>query len=62
MTRAEVWLELRTPDSGTAEKHLERNNVVRCDGVEKLSTGFDGFWISGPGNIVHLAHGASEDI
>lgn len=62
MTQTEVWLELRAPDTAAAAKHLERNQVARCDSVEKLPDGFDGFWITSPGNIVHLVHGTREDI
>jgi catechol 2,3-dioxygenase-like lactoylglutathione lyase family enzyme len=49
MTQAEIWLELRTPDTAEAARHLAGSNVARCDAVEKLPDGFDGFWISGPG-------------
>lgn len=62
MTQAQIWLELRTPDTKVAADQLDRNDVVRCDAVEKLPEGFDGFWISGPGNIVHLVHGTKEDM
>ena len=61
MTQAEIWLELRTPDTAAAAEHLVRHNVVRCDEVEALPAGFDGFWISGPGNVVHLVHGAKQE-
>ncbi len=62
ITQAEVWLELHTPDTAKAAKHLDESNVVRCDTVEKLPEGFDGFWISSPANIVHLVHGRREDV
>ena len=62
MTQAELWLELRTPDTGAAATHLDRHGVKRCDGVEALPEGFDGYWISGPGNIIHLIHGKKEDV
>lgn len=62
MTQAELWLELRTPDTTAAAEHLERAGVTRCDAVEALPDGFDGFWISGPGNIIHLVHGKREDV
>lgn len=62
MTQAELWLELRAHDTASAAKHLERAGVTRCDAVETLPDGFDGFWISGPGNIIHLVHGSKENV
>ena len=62
MTQAELWLELRTPDTAAAAQHLDHHGITRCDAVETLPKGFDGFWISGPGNIIHLVHGKSEDL
>ena len=62
MTQAELWLELRTPDTAASAEHLDRNKVTRCDIVEALPEGFDGFWISGPGNIIHLVRGKKEDV
>jgi catechol 2,3-dioxygenase-like lactoylglutathione lyase family enzyme len=62
MTQAELWLELRTPDTAAAAEQLDRHGVVRRDSVETLPEGFDGFWISGPGNIIHLVHGEEEDV
>lgn len=61
MTQAEVWLELRTPDTAAAAKHLDCHQVVSCADVEALPEGFDGFWISGPCNIVHLVHGDEQE-
>ena len=61
MTQTEIWLELRTPDSAHAAKWLADNDVPRCDTVERLPDSFDGFWISSPGNIVHLVHGRKKD-
>ena len=62
MTQAELWLELRTPDTAKAAKHLAHAGVTRCDPVEELPEGFDGFWIAGAGNIIHLVHGKKEDM
>ncbi len=62
LSQAEIWLELRTGDTKAAGKHLESANVVRCDAIETLPEGFDGFWIVNPAGIVHLVHGAKEDI
>lgn len=54
LERAEVWLELLTPDLAAAAQHLDRAGVVRCDAVEPLPAGFDGFWIRSPASVVHL--------
>jgi catechol 2,3-dioxygenase-like lactoylglutathione lyase family enzyme len=62
MTHTEIWLELRTPDTNSAAARLERSGVVRCDAVEHLPEGFDGFWICSPGNIVHLVRGPQQDV
>lgn len=62
MTHTEIWLELQTQDTDSAAARLEINGVVRCDTIEKLPEDFDGFWISGPGNIVHLVNGLQQDV
>ena len=54
---AEVWLEIATPDTASASAHLTRCGVERCDSVEKLPDGFDGFWIRSPASMVHLVTG-----
>lgn len=33
---------------------LRQAGVVRCDEVEPLDEGFEGFWIMSPANIVHM--------
>lgn len=52
--RTEIWLELLTPDTAVAGEHLARSGVERCDAVEPLPAGFDGFWIRSPASVVHL--------
>ena len=52
--RTEIWLELITPDTAAAAEHLSRAGVPRCDSVETLPAGFDGFWIRCPASVVHL--------
>lgn len=52
--RTEIWLELLTPDTATAGEHIARSGVERCDAVEQLPEGFDGFWIRSPASVVHL--------
>ena len=52
--RTEIWLELVTPDTTIAGEHFARSGVERCDAVEELPAGFDGFWIRSPASVVHL--------
>ena len=54
MTQPELWLEVRTADTAAAARWLEAGGVPRCDAVEPLPEGFDGFWIAAPGGVVHL--------
>ena len=54
ISQAEIWLEIITDDIAAAAKRLKNENVVRCDEIEKLPEGFQGFWISSPAAIVHL--------
>ncbi|BCR06471.1 hypothetical protein DESUT3_35400 [Desulfuromonas versatilis] len=54
LSQAELWLEVTTDDTAAAAKYLEEQGVARCDGVEALPKGFDGFWICSPAGIVHL--------
>jgi hypothetical protein len=54
LSQAEVWLELATNDLEAAAKQLEAANVVRCDEIEPLPEGFQGFWIASPASIIHL--------
>ncbi len=57
LSQAEVWLEVTTDDTAAAARYLEEAGVVRCNGVEPLPQGFDGFWISSPAGVVHLVSG-----
>lgn len=54
LTQGEMWLELVSPDTEAAARHLAESGVVRCDEVEKLPPDLDGFWILNPAGIVHL--------
>lgn len=54
LAHAEVWLEILTNDTTEAKLHLANNKVQRCDEIEPLPDGFDGFWIRSPSPIVHL--------
>jgi len=54
LSQAEIWLQLVANDVPAASKHLAKAGVVRCDEIEKLPDGFEGFWISSPASIIHL--------
>jgi catechol 2,3-dioxygenase-like lactoylglutathione lyase family enzyme len=60
LSQAEVWLEVVTEDVAAARTHLDTAGTVRCDGVEPLPPGLDGFWIVNPADVVHLV-ADSED-
>jgi catechol 2,3-dioxygenase-like lactoylglutathione lyase family enzyme len=60
MTQPELRLELTVDDPWAAAAHLAERGVVRCDSVESLPAGFAGFWIAGPGGIVHLVSKPGE--
>lgn len=54
LSQAEIWLELISNDVENARVYLEDAGVSRCDAIEELPDGFNGFWISSPASIVHL--------
>ena len=54
VSQAEIWLEIVTNDLAAAAQQLGAAGVVRCDAIEPLPEGFQGFWISSPAAIIHL--------
>ncbi|MGI8739970.1 MAG: VOC family protein [Gammaproteobacteria bacterium] len=54
LSQAELWLEIVTDDVPAASAHFKAAGVVRCDEIEPLPEGFDGFWISSPASIIHI--------
>jgi hypothetical protein len=54
VSQAEIWFEIKCSDIANASKHFHESGIVRCDKIEELPQGFDGFWISSPCNIIHL--------
>lgn len=54
LSRAEVWLEVVTDDVPSAATLLAAAGVARCDAVESLPAGFEGFWVVSPADVVHL--------
>lgn len=60
LERAELWLQLTAPDTAAAAVRLREAGVDRCDTVEALPEGFDGFWIRNPAGVVHLVSAAAR--
>jgi catechol 2,3-dioxygenase-like lactoylglutathione lyase family enzyme len=54
MSQAEIWLEVVTSNTAEAAHVLEEAGIARCDEIENLGQGFDGYWISSPASIIHL--------
>lgn len=54
LSQAELWLEIVTDDVPAAAEHFGQEGVVRCDDIERLPEGFNGFWISNPASIIHI--------
>ncbi len=60
ISQAEIWLELVTNDLEAAAAQLGAAGVVRCDEIEPLPEGFQGFWVSSPASIIHLVCSDSQ--
>ncbi len=56
MSQAELWLEIVTDSTADAAKALANADVVRCDDIENLGEGFDGYWVTSPASIIHLVN------
>ena len=54
ISQAEIWLEIQTDNLKTAAEYLDQKDIIRCDKIEALPQGFEGFWITSPANIIHL--------
>ena len=54
ISRAEIWLEIVADDVAAADRYLTSMGCERCDEVELLPEGFNGFWVRGPGSVIHL--------
>ena len=60
MSQAETWLEVVTNDLDAAAWQLAAAGVVRCDDIEPLPAGMQGFWVTSPAAIIHLVCPDSE--
>jgi catechol 2,3-dioxygenase-like lactoylglutathione lyase family enzyme len=54
LSQAELWLEIVTDNTPEAAAALNEGGAIRCDEIEPLGEGFDGFWISSPASVIHL--------
>jgi hypothetical protein len=54
LSRAEIWLEIRTDDTPSAKAYFNQRGIIRRDEIEPLPANLDGFWISNPAGIIHL--------
>lgn len=61
VSQAELWLEIVAKDAGEAKTVLAEADVVRCDRIEPLPSGFRGFWVMSPANVVHLVAEPGQD-
>ena len=59
-SQTDVWLQVETDDIAKAAAHLDAAGVRRCDEVETLPDGFQGFWIAAPAGTIHLIDGGSN--
>jgi catechol 2,3-dioxygenase-like lactoylglutathione lyase family enzyme len=56
MSQAEIWLEVVTNNTADAARALQKAGIARCDEIENLGQGFDGYWVSSPASIIHLVN------
>ena len=56
LSQAEVWLEIETDNAADAKSYLEERGCVIRNEIEPLPSGFNGFWLSSPSNIIHLVN------
>jgi len=59
MSQAELWLEIVTDETEGAAEVLQAAGIARCDEIEDLGEGFDGYWVSSPAAIIHLVDAKS---
>src|SRR6266540_3964740 len=57
LSHPDIWLELETNDTEAAASFLKVHSVTRRDEVEQLREDFNGFFISAPNGMIHLAIG-----
>ncbi len=54
ISQAEVWLEIETDNAVEAKAYLQNQGCILRDEIEPLPSGFKGFWLNSPSNIIHL--------
>ena len=61
VSQAEIWLEVQSDSTEKVAESLRAAGIARCDEIEPLPEGFDGFWIANPAGIIHLVTHPKED-
>lgn len=56
LSQSEIWLEIKTDNIENARAELQSKGVQTRESLEPLPANIEGFWIAGPGNIIHLLH------
>ncbi len=59
-SQPDIWLQIQTDNTEAARRYLADQAVTRCDEVEPLPDGFEGFWIAAPSGTIHLIDQAPE--
>lgn len=54
LSQAEIWLEINTDDVVAAKRYLQAEGCTLRDDIEPLPSGYSGFWLSSPSNIIQL--------
>jgi hypothetical protein len=60
LSQSEVWLQVIVSNVEAAKFQCAANGITRCDHIENLPDGYDGFWILSPSATVHLVSGPNE--
>ncbi len=53
-SQTDLWLQVSMDDIEAAATRLRSRGVTRCDEVERLPEGFEGFWVAAPSGTIHL--------
>ncbi|MQP33528.1 hypothetical protein GEO20_16300 [Rhodococcus erythropolis] len=60
LSPTEIWLEVVTSDTEAAARVLADAGIPRRDEIEDLGSGFDGFWVSSPADLIHLVDSQAQ--
>lgn len=54
LSQAEIWLEIEAEDAEAAKVYLQSKGCRIRNEIEPLPSGFNGFWLNSPSNVIHL--------